>query len=229
MDEHRRNVQLVQEAVEQKCADLQPDPFLVEHVLNAADERNEGREKKGFPNKLLFALVMVTIMVVTVSLTIRQELAPQIVAASLLDGEGTGFRSVSISRPLLPASGHDCEWVLQDIHQDGFQYYDASYDVSCVQFISVCRICGKTNGMSYAPKTDESLVAHDWIVRDLHHSGSNLHLFYQECSRCHARWDFLEVVCSGAGGIHISPHYYTNAYWRQYGIDHYGSFVPYER
>lgn len=100
MDNHRRNVRLVQEAVAQKCAHIQPDPFLVEHVLDAAEEPRATRERKGVSPRLAFALVMVTLIVTAVSLTLRQEIMPLIVAASQPGGGEPGFTSVRVVHPL---------------------------------------------------------------------------------------------------------------------------------
>ena len=56
MDEkYRRNVELVQEAVNQKCAHLQPDPYLAQRVLNEAN-RKGGRQVKKI--SVAFALMM---------------------------------------------------------------------------------------------------------------------------------------------------------------------------
>ena len=59
MDNYRKNVKLVQEAVDQKCAFLQPDPFLVQHVLSAANEKGEVKVKKRISVGLVFALALV--------------------------------------------------------------------------------------------------------------------------------------------------------------------------
>ena len=104
MDNYEKNARLVEEAVEQKCAFLQPDPLLAEHVLNAADEKGEMRDKKVSPFSLIFALVMMTMIAVTVSLIHRRETLPLIVTASLPDDEWPGLTDVSTGNPMPRAS-----------------------------------------------------------------------------------------------------------------------------
>lgn len=60
MDNYEKNARLVEEAVEQKCAFLQPDPFLVQRVLNAANEKSEVKMKKKI--SVAFVLVMALMM-----------------------------------------------------------------------------------------------------------------------------------------------------------------------
>ena len=104
MDNYEKNARLVEEAVEQKCAFLQPNPLLAEHVLNAAEKKGKSGDKKASLTSLVFALVTVTIIAVTVSLIHRQETLPLIVTASLPDEEYPGFTDVITSNPMLRAS-----------------------------------------------------------------------------------------------------------------------------
>lgn len=63
MDKYRENVELVQEAVKQKCAFLQPNPYLAQRVLNEANEKGGRKVKK---ISVGFALVM-AIMLMSVT------------------------------------------------------------------------------------------------------------------------------------------------------------------
>lgn len=66
MDEYRENVKIVQEAVEQKCAGLQPDPGLAQRVLQAAD-RNGGFKVKKASVGLAIAIVTMLLAVTAVA------------------------------------------------------------------------------------------------------------------------------------------------------------------
>lgn len=227
MDQHHKNVKLVQEAVERKCAGLLPDPFLAQRVLNAAEKNGKTRERKPFSVGLAFALVLMTVLTVAVSLNrVPESVPPQVVAASLPDGDEPGFTAISAASQPKTASGHTCEWDLHDTHRDSYQYYNATHDILCVEFINVCRICGRTGELVYTPDIGDKLTEHQWVMRDYHHAGTDLHLFYQECSLCHSRWDLLELACSGDRGMHIDPTYYTNPDWRQRVLDTGAAFVP---
>ena len=63
MDKYRQNVELVQDAIKQKCAPLQPNPYLAQRVLNAAVERGGRRGRKvsvGFALVLALLVMSVT-------------------------------------------------------------------------------------------------------------------------------------------------------------------------
>lgn len=66
MDEYRQNVKLVQEAVEQKCAGLQPDPYLARRVLHAADRKGGFKVKKASVG-LVIAMVTMLLAVTAVA------------------------------------------------------------------------------------------------------------------------------------------------------------------
>lgn len=219
MDNHRENVKLVQEAVEKKCAGLLPDPFLAQRVLNAAGEHRNPRERKPFSVGLAFALVLMTVITVAVSLNREPEQSPQVVTASLPEGEEPGFTHVNPSRPLLPASGHTCKYYLHRTGQDCYRYYDGKQDVRSVEFVAVCSICGKLNGLSYAPRieihgpyTEDEYLAqmegnlsdHEWFVYDRHIEGTDTHEFTRVCTQCRTRWVPVVLPCMG-GDEHIAP------------------------
>ena len=65
MDNYEKNARLVEEAVEQKCAFLQPDPFLAQRVLNAANEKGEMKVRKKI--SVGFVLVLVIMMMTAVT------------------------------------------------------------------------------------------------------------------------------------------------------------------
>ena len=220
MDNHRRNVQLVQEAVGRKCADLEHDPYLVQRVLNAAEEKEKARKpekRKGFSVSLAFALVLMMVGAVAISLVRGQERMPLVVAASQPEDDEQGFTNVNVSKPLLPASGHTCKYHLHIANPGCYRYADEEHDILSVEFIAVCDICGKTNGLSYAPQfrmygpySDEEYLAeiekklsdHEWVVDDRHIEGTDLHEFTRVCTKCRTRWVPVEVNCPG-GDTHV--------------------------
>lgn len=223
MDNHRENVKLVQEAVEKKCAGLLPDPFLAQRVLNAAGEHRNPRERKPFSVGLAFALVLMTVITVAVSLNREPEQSPQVVTASLPEGEEPGFTHVNPSRPLLPASGHTCKYHLHRAEQLCYRYYDGKQDVLSVEFVIVCDICGKFNGLAYAPyfklvppydykdtdalieaQIEENMRDHEWVVYDKHIEGTDTHEFTRVCTQCRTRWVPVVLPCMG-GDEHIAP------------------------
>ena len=62
MDKYRQNVELVQDAIKQKCALLQPNPYLAQRVLSAAVESGGRRGRKvsvGFA--LVFTMLMMSV------------------------------------------------------------------------------------------------------------------------------------------------------------------------
>lgn len=59
MDKYRQNVELVQDAIKQKCAPLQPNPYLAQRVLGAAVGSGGRRGKK---ISVGFALVLTLLM-----------------------------------------------------------------------------------------------------------------------------------------------------------------------
>ena len=220
MNQHRKNVALVQEAVERKCADLQPDPFLAQRVMNADVETP--RRRSPFSVGLAFALVLVTVVTVALTLNRVPETAPPIVATSLPDGEEQGFTHVSPSPQLLPASSHTCKYHLHRGAQLCYRYYDGKQDVLSAEFIIVCDICGKFNGLSYAPYFDpvagnykdadalieaqikENMRDHEWVVYDRHIEGTDTHEFTRVCTLCRTRWVPVVLPCMG-GDDHIAP------------------------
>lgn len=221
MDQHHKNVRLVQEAVERKCAGLLPDPFLAQRVLNAAEKKP--RERKPFSVGLAFALVLMTVVTVAVSLNRKPEIVPpQVVTSSLPEGEEQGFTHVSPGRQLLPASSHTCKYYLHRTEQLCYRYYDGKQDVLSTEFVAVCSICGKLNGLSYAPHFDpiegnfkdadalieaqikENMRDHEWVVYDKHIEGTDTHEFTRVCTRCRTRWVPVVLPCMG-GDDHIAP------------------------
>ena len=136
MDHHSRNVKLVQEAVAHKCAHLEADPLLAEHVLSAAGEKKEIRKKKGSPIGLVFALVMITVVAVAISLTHGPEPAPQMDVASLTEDAYPGFTDV---RPVLRAS----DPALAALAADD----DAFLDLSVFGFPSWSDCCAAEQGI----------------------------------------------------------------------------------
>lgn len=95
MDRHSGNVRLVQDAVARKCAHLEADPFLVEHVLATAKAREEARKRQGSAMRMAFALVMITFVAVALSLPHRQETAARLDAATQPEDEYPAFTDVS--------------------------------------------------------------------------------------------------------------------------------------
>lgn len=62
-DQYAKNVELVQEAVRQKCASLQPNPYLAQRVLNEANRKGGRKMKKisvGFALMMAIMLMSVT-------------------------------------------------------------------------------------------------------------------------------------------------------------------------
>ena len=70
MDNYEKNARLVEEAVEQKCAFLQPDPFLAQRVLNAANEKGNVKVKRKFSVGLIVVFVLLITMATATAATL---------------------------------------------------------------------------------------------------------------------------------------------------------------
>ncbi|MCH5287279.1 MAG: hypothetical protein J1E43_07650 [Christensenellaceae bacterium] len=78
MDNYEKNAHLVEEAVEQKCAFLQPDPFLAQRVLNAANEKGEVKMKRKISVGLavILALMLMSVTALAAALLWQQQVVP---------------------------------------------------------------------------------------------------------------------------------------------------------
>ncbi len=82
MDEYRKNVQKVQKALNQDAAFIQPNPYLAQRVLNAANAENIGNGgmvvKKKIPVALIVAIVLMLSGVVALAATLMwQDYVPK--------------------------------------------------------------------------------------------------------------------------------------------------------
>lgn len=101
-------------------------------------------------------------------------------------------------------AAHTCEWKLQNTGHTEYRSYNENSHKYAVEQIAVCKICGKTNGLSYALIGDE--LAHrpgDKYVIDAHLKEENMHIFYKLCTVCNGRCAPVKLPCSGANGAHI--------------------------
>ena len=78
MDNYEKNARLVEEAVEQKCASLQPDPFLAQRVLNMANEKGEVKVKKKISvgMAVVLALMLMSVTALAAALLWQQQVIP---------------------------------------------------------------------------------------------------------------------------------------------------------
>lgn len=67
MDEYRENVKKVQKALEQDAAFLQPNPYLAQRVLNAANGKGGTRVRKKISFSLVLVLVLLSLAVAAVA------------------------------------------------------------------------------------------------------------------------------------------------------------------
>lgn len=75
MDKYRESVKKVQKALEQDAAFLQPNPYLAQRVLNAANGKGGTRVRKKFSFSLVLVLVLLSLAVTAVAavlLSMRQ-------------------------------------------------------------------------------------------------------------------------------------------------------------
>lgn len=78
MDEYRKNVKKVQKALEQDAAILQPNPYLAQRVLNAANGKGGVVVKKKISFALVIAIVLMLSGMVAVAATLLwQDYVPQ--------------------------------------------------------------------------------------------------------------------------------------------------------
>lgn len=198
---------------------LEDDPWFEERVLRRirATERKAAKARPRRYRGLAVAMALVLFTAASVAAALRgPQREAMIVAASLPEGDEPGFTEVTVVPSAKPASGYVCEFERQSTRQECYQYYDAEQDILGVRLIDVCRLCGRTGGFSFSPYLENILSPHDWVVRDYHRGGTTTHVFYQECTKCHARWDISEIPCATWNDIHIDPRYYTDPYWRNY-------------
>ena len=75
MDKYRENVKKVQKALNQDAAFIQPNPYLAQRVLNAANGKGGTRVRKKFSFSLVLVLVLLLLAVTAVAevlLSMRQ-------------------------------------------------------------------------------------------------------------------------------------------------------------
>ncbi len=101
---------------------------------------------------------------------------------------------------------HTCSWVLQNTGAEVYRSLGSDTHILSVEQISVCTVCGATNGLSYAPKIGAYAVPHltnGQYVYNAHLPGTQVHVFYQKCTRCYVYCYPENAACSGANGAHV--------------------------
>ena len=68
MSEYQRNVKMVQEAVDERCAALRPDPYLAQHVMFAAEREGGIAVRKKVSLGLVIALILMLLAATAVAL-----------------------------------------------------------------------------------------------------------------------------------------------------------------
>lgn len=99
---------------------------------------------------------------------------------------------------------HTCSWVLQNTGHTEYRSCNETYHKLAIEQISVCTVCGKTNGISYALIGEE--LRHSsggTYVFNAHLQGEDLHVFYMQCRICNGKCFPKKVPCSGANGAHV--------------------------
>ena len=87
MDNDRKSAELLRDALEQKCAFLEPDPYLAQRVLRLAEEKAPVQTRRISRSLVVAAaLVLMTVTAVTVSLGHRIKLDGAAVMAALENG-----------------------------------------------------------------------------------------------------------------------------------------------
>ena len=191
MDNDRKRVEIIQKAIERKCASLEPDPYLAQRVLKAANEKDKDKVT-GISHGLVIALVMVlmTATAVVVSLTHRKEVERPFIATTIPDSENsqldfdTGTEAAAVST--LASCGHantTTEWVRRyvPIGVSGHELVDTYY--------SMCHTCGTVFWMR-----DEVLLyeEHDASMAVYEPGPWESGRDPYTCKYCHARWHVQE-------------------------------------
>ena len=195
MDNERKSARLVREALEKKCAFLEPDPYLAQRVLRLASEKEEGkpwRISRGLA--ALMALVLLTVTAVTVSLHHRIKLDEAAVMAALENGPSDQdaltmpFSGIDVDpgqaakTSILSACGHadtSIEWVRRytPIGTRGHKLVDTYY--------ALCHDCGEVFWVQDATIFRET---HDATMAVFSLGVPESDGEPYTCKYCHAQW-----------------------------------------
>lgn len=195
MDNDRKSAKLLQEALRQKCAFLEPDPYLAQRVLRLASEKKAGgprRISRGLAFTL--ALVLMTATAVGVSLVHRIKVERALVAAPVEEGTGDQkgmnlpFSGVAVdtgkatATSVLSACGHAdtlIDWVRRytPIGTEEHKLVDTYY--------AMCRNCGEVFWVQDATLLRES---HDETMAAYTLGTAADEREPYTCKYCHIQW-----------------------------------------
>lgn len=187
MDNDRKRVEIVQKAIEQKCAFLDPDPYLTQRVLSAANEKN-GRIRAKMPRSLLLALAMVLVTVTAVAISLRhgERIDQTFVATTMPDSETSqydfhiGATATAVSS--LASCGHantSVEWIRRyvPIGVSEHKLVDTYY--------AMCHRCGE---VFWAQDTMLLRESHDETMAAFTLDASASDRGPYTCKYCHVQW-----------------------------------------
>lgn len=196
MNRNRKDVELVQNAIRQRCVFLHPDPFLAQRVLSSANEQRAVKAKK-LSRGLVIALtlVLMTATAVAVSLTHGREMVQRFVEGIARD-DGSGqqpdeelglpFADITPDAPaaskgaLCSHENASTKWIRRyvPLGPGGHQLVDTYYHM--------CYSCGRVFWVHDALLMRET--HDDEMVTDaLRARGKDGH-DYLTCKYCHALW-----------------------------------------